>query len=231
MIAIENGIFGYSGRVVAEGINLEIDPKEIVAIVGPSGCGKTTILKTVAGSLPLMGGRILLDGQERDRHWLTQHLSRTLQNFPLLHWLSVEGNLKLLCKVRDITDIDFDNVLGEFSALHLKHKYPKTLSGGERCRASLAQAVITKPKVLLLDEPFSGLDLQVKEEIAKYLFSFANMNGSSVIFVTHDLHDACEYASRVVVLGGNSKTFIRAVVNPKESNSIALIRQHMLSNN
>ena len=231
MIGIEGAIFGYSDKTIAEPINLTIASKEVVAIVGPSGCGKTTILKTISGNLPLMGGMIRLDGCERDRIWLSQHLARTLQNFPLLHWLTVEGNLQLVCKVRKIPVVDFDKVLEEFSAIHLKYKYPKTLSGGERCRASLAQAVITKPKVLLLDEPFSGLDLHVKEEIAKYLFSFADLHGTSVIFVTHNLHDACEYAKRVVVLGGGPPTTIRAIVEPGEKDSISLIRKHMLTVN
>lgn len=231
MIEIERGIFGYAGKIVAESVNLNVSSREVVAIVGPSGCGKTTILKTISGNLPLMGGMIRLDGCERDRIWLSQHLARTLQNFPLFHWLTVEANLKLVCKVRKIPFVDFDGVLNEFSALHLKHSYPKTLSGGERCRASLAQAVITKPKVLLLDEPFSGLDLHVKEEIAKYLFSFADLHGTSVIFVTHDLFDACEYAKRVVVLGGSPPTTIRAIVEPGEKDSISLIRKHMLTVN
>lgn len=231
MIEIEKGIFGYANKVIADSVDLSVAPKEVIAIVGLSGCGKTTILKTISGSLPLIGGKIRLDGSERDRVWLSQHLSRTLQNFPLLHWLSVEGNLKLACKVRNIRNLDLDAVLVEFSASHLKHRFPKTLSGGERCRASLAQAVITKPKVLLLDEPFSGLDLNIKEEIASYLFSFAEMYGTSVIFVTHDLHDACGYANRVIVLGNSSLTTVKAIIDPKEGNAISLIRKYMLAEN
>ena len=229
MIDIDNGTFGYAEKVVATSITLRVAPKEIVAIVGTSGCGKTTILKTISGNLPLMRGVIRLDGHVREQAWLTQHLSRTLQNFPLLHWLTVEENLKLACKIRNMKNINFDRVLEEFSASHLRQSYPNTLSGGERCRASLAQAVITKPKVLLLDEPFSGLDLHVKVDIAKYIFSFADLHDTSVIFVTHDLHDACEYATRVVVLDGNSQTTIKAIVDPKEHHAIPLIREYMLA--
>jgi NitT/TauT family transport system ATP-binding protein len=231
MIEVDNGIFGYPDKVVAESINLFVARKEIVAIVGASGCGKTTILKTISGNLPSIGGKIRLDGKERDRTWLSENLSRTLQNFPLLHWLTVEENLSLACKIRKVSSANLDRVLDEVSALHLKQKYPKTLSGGERCRASLAQAVIINPKILLLDEPFSGLDLYVKEDIAKYLFSFADLHGTSVIYVTHDLHDACAYAKRVVVLGRSSPTTIKTIVSPEQENSIFLIRQYMLASN
>lgn len=229
MIEIEDAVFGYADVAVAGPISLKVSPKEVVAFVGPSGCGKTTILKTISGNLPLAGGQILLDSQKQNRLWLSQHLSRTLQNFPLFHWLTVEKNLRLACKVRKISGIDIDQVLNEFSALHLKDRYPTTLSGGECCRASLAQAMVTKPKVVLLDEPFSGLDLHVKEEIAEYLFSFARTHHSSVVFVTHDLHDACEYAKQVIVLGGKQPATIKSIIDPHQEDALRLIRQHMLS--
>ena len=103
MIEIENAVFGYADVAVAGPISLKVSPKEVVAFVGPSGCGKTTILKTISGNLPLAGGQILLDSQKQNRLWLSQHLSRTLQNFPLFHWLTVEKNLRLACKVRKIS--------------------------------------------------------------------------------------------------------------------------------
>lgn len=170
-----------------------------------------------------------LDAHAQEREWLVKHLARTLQSFPLLHWLTVEGNLRLAANIRGLGGLDVDRVLSEFSALHLKERYPKNLSGGERCRASLAQAVLAEPKVLLLDEPFTGLDLHVKEEIAERLFSFAETHGTSILFVTHDLYDACEYAKRVVVLSGRSPAIINAVVDPRVEGSVALIRKAMLS--
>ncbi len=211
-------------------VDLTIDKREVVAIVGLSGCGKTTILKTISGEIPLIRGAVHLDGHAQKRDWLVKHLARTLQSFPLLHWLTVEGNLRLAAQIRGLLDgLDVDRVLSEFSALHLKERYPKNLSGGERCRASLAQAVLAEPKVLLLDEPFTGLDLHVKEEIAERLFSFAESHGTSILFVTHDLHDACEYATRVVVLSGQLPATINAVVDPRIEGSVALIRKAMLS--
>lgn len=228
MIHIEQGYFGYDGIPVAGPVDLEVGRREVVAIVGPSGCGKTTVLRTISGAIPRLGGEIRLDGEVQDHQWRTLHCARTLQNFPLLHWLTVEGNLRLACKVRGTVVPDLDQVLMEFSALHLKHRYPKTLSGGERCRASLAHAVLLDAKILLLDEPFSGLDLNVKEEISSYLFGFCTGRNAGILFVTHDLYDACEHASRVVVLNGRRPSRVQAVVVPDGADAIHRIRAAML---
>lgn len=227
MIDVEAGEFGYGGKVVAGPVNLAVHPREIVAIVGPSGCGKTTVLKTISGEVPLIRGAIRLEGQGQERSWLVRNLSRTLQNFPLLHWLTVEQNLQLAATMKGVHALDVDRVLSEFSALHLTKRYPNTLSGGERCRASLAQAAVTGPKVLLLDEPFTGLDLHVKEEIAQRLFSFAESHGTSIVFVTHDLYDAREYAKRVMVLNGSKPSTVSAVVDPGDHNAVNQIRAAM----
>lgn len=231
MISIKGTLFGYPGCPIAGPIDLTIEQREIVAIVGPSGCGKTTILRTLSGELAPLEGSIQLDGRAQDREWLIRHLARTLQNFPLLHWLTVEENLRLASGIRGVNDLDVDRVLSDFSALHLKGRYPKGLSGGERCRASLAQAALAEPRVLLLDEPFTGLDLHVKEEIAQRLFSFAASHQTGILFVTHDLHDACAYAKRVVVLGGKSPFVIRAVVETRHEGALASIRASMLGVN
>ena len=231
MIEISNGNFGYDNKIIVESVNINVLEKEITAIVGPSGCGKTTILKSISGNLPLMGGMIRLDGKKQNQAWISENIAQTLQNFPLFHWLTVKENLMLACKIQNIPTTNISNVLEELSALHLIDKFPKTLSGGERCRASLAQAVITKPKILLLDEPFTGLDLHIKEDIARYLFSFTDIHNTSIIFVTHDLYDACIYATRVIVLGSTTPSEIKAIVNTKKKNSRQLIRNYMLNTN
>lgn len=228
MIEIEDAVFGYQGRAVAGPLSLRVPPREVLAVVGASGCGKTTMLKSVAGVLPLLGGGIRLEGRKRDREWLRANLARTLQNFPLLHWLTVEGNLRVACRLRGLSSADAAQVLAEFSAEHLMHKYPRTLSGGERCRASLAQAAITRPKILLLDEPLNGLDFHVKEGVAESLFSFCTSHNASIVFVTHDLHDACTYSNRVAILGGGPPATIAAIVNVDGASTVPLVRAHLL---
>lgn len=229
VLAVSGGIFGYDpNSPVTAPIDLGVLDGEVLAIVGPSGCGKTTVLKTIAGVLPLVGGSLLVDGAKQQRGWLSQNVSRTLQSFPLLHWLTVEDNLRLAGRVRGNHEVDVRQVLADFSALHLKDRYPLTLSGGERCRASLAQAALTRPRVLLLDEPFAGLDLKVKAEIAQFVFSFSRRLQGAVIFVTHDILDAVDYANRIAVMGdtgGRSRVVEIVKAGP---GALERVRTHLL---
>ena len=220
VLEIEDGVFGYHGIPLVGPFQLAIEVGKVVAVTGPSGCGKTTLLKTISGELPLIDGTIRLQGSPRERSWCIQHVVRTLQNFPLLHWQTVEGNLRLAARIRQVEGLDVDRVLSDFSALHLKNKYPGELSGGERCRASLAQAALARPKLLLLDEPFTGLDMQVKEDIAQQLFSFSKSHGTSIVFVTHDLAEALTQSDDIVVLGRHSSTEVRDAVDTKVPENI-----------
>ncbi|MDD9867849.1 MAG: ATP-binding cassette domain-containing protein [Candidatus Campbellbacteria bacterium] len=228
MLKIKDGVFGYAGKPVTKPINFEANQKEVVSIIGPSGCGKTTILKTISGTTPILEGELFVDGEARTKEWLNKNTSRTLQNFPLLHWLTVEQNLSLVVKLCGIKSIDINHILNEFSAYHIKDKYPHELSGGERCRASISQSVINEPKILSLDEPFNGLDWRVKDEIATKLFKFAESHSAVVLFVTHDLYDATLYSKRSVVLGKNKPSRIRRIVQSDESDSVEQIKSSIL---
>jgi NitT/TauT family transport system ATP-binding protein len=146
-----------------------------------------------------------------------------LQAFPLLHWLTVRQNLKLACRIRGVSPSQADEILLQLSASHLADLYPKQLSGGERCRASIAESVVGSPKLLLLDEPFTGLDLLVKEEVAQAMFNFAARNSISVILVTHDLEDATRFSDRVIVLGKNPITQIVADIPTARPNAAAAV--------
>jgi ABC-type nitrate/sulfonate/bicarbonate transport system ATPase subunit len=116
-------------------------------------------------------------------------------------------------------------ILNRFRAGHLLDRFPKTLSGGERCRASLAQAAVANPRILLLDEPFTGLDTFVKEDVAEALFQFARDEGAAVLFVTHDLEDARHYAQRAVVIAAGQPSVIAGVVRSDEDRWLERIRE------
>src|ERR1035441_6830552 len=131
-LAISNFCIGYGQKIVASIDNLEVAPAEVVALVGPSGSGKTTLLATISGAIPSISGTVEVIGAQRSTEWKLKNISRTLQNFPLLHWLTVKENLMLSAKIRRVAIDDVEGLLGSFQAAHLADKYPQTLSGGER---------------------------------------------------------------------------------------------------
>lgn len=211
---------GYNDQSVVTIPALTVDSAEVVAIVGRSGGGKTTFLSTLDGSLPPLSGEILMDGKPVRTSDLRKGVARTIQSFPLLHWLSVRGNLKLAARMKAVTlsDGEIERLMKQFAASHLIDRFPKEMSGGERARASLAQAAIGQPKLLLLDEPLTGLDPIVKTEVAEALFGFARTLGATVLFVTHDIHDAIHYSNRVAALSPGPPSRIVDVFDAAEPN-------------
>ncbi len=204
---------------------MEIRASEVVAIVGRSGCGKTTLLTCLSGDMEPAAGTYILAGAERGRGLRNTFVSRTLQAFPLLHWLTVQGNLALAARVRGVRKPDFKRILASFSAEGLSNRFPAGLSGGERCRASLSQALLGDPKLLLLDEPFTGLDTLVKQIVARNLFRLARASGAGIIFVTHDLNDALEFSDRVIALGSHGPAVIVGEVSPTSPSAMEELRR------
>ncbi len=203
---------GHRDRVVVRIDSMDVFGGEVLALLGRSGVGKTTALSAIAGTLPHTSGIIAIDGEPAPASGRVRLVARTIQSFPLLHWLSVRGNLALAAKIRGVDLVDAREILRLFRADHLIDRMPKELSGGERCRASLAQAAVGAPRALLLDEPFGGLDTWVKRGVADSLFEFARRHRSAVLFVTHDLHDAFEYADRAAVLAGQDPATVAGEV-------------------
>jgi ABC-type nitrate/sulfonate/bicarbonate transport system ATPase subunit len=227
---IEDSEFGYSAKTVIRIERLLLKRGERLGVVGASGSGKTTLLSAIAGASDPLRGVVKIDGASRDREWRIRNVSRTLQAFPLLHWLTVRENLFLACKIRRVSVERVDSVLVQLSSNHLANSYPRNLSGGERCRASLAQAVMGQPRLLLLDEPFNGLDFLVKEDVANAMLDYASETDIGVVLVTHDIRDAATLCDRIVVLGKSTVTQIIAEVEGKRPDSINLIEAALRTN-
>jgi NitT/TauT family transport system ATP-binding protein len=225
ILFISRASFGYAAEPIVEIGKLEVHSDEVIALVGPSGCGKTTVLSTIAGMRDPIAGRLEILGSARAARWRAQNTARTVQSFPLFHWLTVRQNLELACRIRGMPVNHVEGLLEQFSASHLANRLPRGLSGGERCRASLAQAAVANPKLALLDEPFTGLDSLVKEDVAASLFAFAKDNGIGVLLVTHDLNDAVSYSQRVLVLGDRPVARVLAEVQTSDGSALETIRQ------
>jgi ABC-type nitrate/sulfonate/bicarbonate transport system, ATPase component len=200
-----------SEKLVLENINLTINPGEKIMLVGASGCGKSTALRMVAGLEKKTSGSITLDGQEIISP--SRDLGVVFQQSTLFPWLTVKQNIFFSRSLRvnmfqsdkDIASAVYrGNALIELMGLEQsKYLYPSQISGGMQQRANIARALVSSPKVLLLDEPFSALDSQTRDVmhvITRHLF---NIEKTTVIFVTHDVNEALKLGDRIVVLSTN----------------------------
>ena len=195
-------------RVVVDHFDLEVRPGEFCVLIGPSGCGKSTVLSMIAGLERPSSGTILADGVK-----LTGTDPRTgfvFQNDAVFPWKTVLANVAAGPRFRgagrgEAIELAYQWIervgLGGFE----KH-YPYQLSGGMRKRVALAQTFVNQPGILLMDEPFSGLDSQTRQIMADELLGLWESLGSTVLFVTHDLEEAITLADRVVVLTSRPAT-------------------------
>jgi NitT/TauT family transport system ATP-binding protein len=187
---------------------LSLADGEFVALVGPTGCGKSTLLNVAAGLLSATAGETYVFGERLSG--LNRHAGYMFQADSLLPWLTALGNVSLGLEFRGMARRDAEARAHDWlqrvglSAHALK--YPHELSGGMKKRASMAQVFVTNPRILLMDEPYSALDVQTRQMMENELLSLWAEHRKSVLFVTHDLEEAISLADRVVVLSAGPAT-------------------------
>lgn len=175
---------------------------EFVSIVGPSGCGKTTILSLVAGLLKPTAGTVMLDGKPVGAP--NGDVGYMLQRDTLFEWLTVSANtllgLKVQKKLNEKSRAYAMNLLEKYGLAEFADDYPTRLSGGMRQRAALVRTLAFRPKLLLLDEPFSALDFQTRSDVAEDVRRIIAAEGVTTLLVTHDVPEAVCMGDRVIVL-------------------------------
>ncbi|MGQ0566863.1 MAG: ABC transporter ATP-binding protein [Gemmobacter sp.] len=200
----------YGSQIVLENLTLEVAPRSFLALVGPSGCGKTTFLRMVLGQERPTRGRILLDGAPLPPEPGPDR-GVVYQRYSVFPHLTVLGNVMLgpelrasrllgrrLGAARRALVADAQAMLAEVGLAGAEGKYPAQLSGGMQQRLALAQALMMKPRVLLLDEPFGALDPGIRTEIHGLMKRLWNSAEMTVVMVTHDLREAFTLATRIV---------------------------------
>jgi len=193
----------HEGPLVAlEPVSFTLGEGEFVSLVGPSGSGKSTLLHLVAGLEPATHGEILLNG-----HRITgpsRERGIVFQNYTLFPWLTVEENVRFpqqLAANRTLRDPAYPAYLLELMGLaKFARAYPRELSGGMKQRAAIARALVSRPRLLLMDEPFGALDAQTREDMQELISLLSRHEGVSVLFVTHDIEEAIYLGDRVLVL-------------------------------
>ncbi|HWU16511.1 MAG TPA: ABC transporter ATP-binding protein [Devosia sp.] len=198
----------FAKTAVLHGISLDIASGEFISLLGASGCGKTTLLRIVAGLESVTAGAVEIDG--RDVTGLPpekRDIAMMFQSYALLPHLSVAENVRFPLRMRGIGNREqqAEQVKAALETVqlgHLAERKPRQLSGGQQQRVALARAIVSKPKVLLLDEPLSNLDARLREDMQVELIEIHQRLGLTTIFVTHDQEEALSLSDRVVLLNG-----------------------------
>ncbi len=235
-LALENITVTFSARgagtqtyTAVSDTTLTIAAGEFVSVVGPTGCGKSTLLNIAAGLLEPSAGNVRVLGESLST--INRHAGYMFQADALLPWLSAQDNVELGLKYRgvapEVRRLRAEEWLARVGLAGHGHRYPHQLSGGMKKRVALAQMLILDPKILLMDEPFSALDIQTRQLMENELLDLWSADRKSVVFITHDLEEAIALSDRVVVLSAGPATrplgeFAIDLPRPRDVNEIRL---------
>jgi putative spermidine/putrescine transport system ATP-binding protein len=195
----------FAGHRALNAIDLAIRPGEFVALLGPSGCGKTTALRALSGLEGIDEGRILIDGEDvADVPTNKRDMGMVFQSYSLFPHMTVLENVEFGLRMRKVPGSARRDRAAEALDMvglgHLGARYAHQLSGGQQQRVALARALVTRPRVLLLDEPLSALDAKVRVQLREEIRRIQTELGITTVFVTHDQEEALAVADRVAVM-------------------------------
>ncbi|MFA0995072.1 MULTISPECIES: ABC transporter ATP-binding protein [Pseudomonas syringae group] len=224
-VSIENLQKSYASTSVFSDINCRIAKGEFVTLLGPSGCGKSTLLRCIAGLTPVNSGRILLDGN--DLVPLTpqkRNIGMVFQSYALFPNMTVEQNVAFGLRMQKVSADDSERRVAEILRMVELHdfakRYPHQLSGGQCQRVALARSLVTRPRLLLLDEPLSALDARIRKLLREQIRAIQRGLGLTTIFVTHDQEEALTMSDRIflmnqgrIVQSGDAETLYTAPVD------------------
>lgn len=214
-------------RLIAlQDFSLTVSDGEFVTIVGPSGCGKSTFLNLVGGlQIPDEGEVIVygsaVTGPGRDR-------ALVFQDYALMPWRTVEANIRFGLEMQRRIDDETDELVARYTELvglvGFEKSYPRELSGGMRQRVGLARALVTEPRILLMDEPFAAVDAITREVMQEEVSKIISRTGQTVVFVTHSIDEAITLGDRVAVISNRPGRVLEVVQidlpRPRQGNQV-----------
>lgn len=212
-----------SAQAALSDVSLEVEEGELVSFLGPSGCGKTTLLSIIAGLIKPTEGSVTLQNQSVEK--LENGIGYMLQQDYLFPWKTIEENILLGLKLtKTLTPSKKNYALDLLDQMGLKgfeEQYPKQLSGGMRQRVALVRTLATEPKLLMLDEPFSALDYQIKLRLENLVSNTLKSFGKTAILVTHDIGEAIAMSDRVFLFSPRPGRLYKTFSIPDELRNIA----------
>ncbi|MCT8166957.1 MULTISPECIES: ABC transporter ATP-binding protein [unclassified Pseudomonas] len=212
----------YAGNPVFQDIDCQIERGEFVTLLGPSGCGKSTLLRCIAGLTPVDSGSILLDGQDLvPLSPQKRGIGMVFQSYALFPNMTVEQNVAFGLRMQKVASAERQSRVAEALALvelsSFAARYPHQLSGGQCQRVALARSLVTRPRLLLLDEPLSALDARIRKHLREQIRAIQRELGLTTIFVTHDQEEALTLSDRIflmnegrIVQSGDAETLYTA---------------------
>lgn len=207
-----------SATTALSDISLEVEEGEFISFLGPSGCGKTTLLSIIAGLFQPTEGTILLENQSVNKS--KKKIGYMLQQDYLFPWKTIEENILLGLKIFGIEDSTRKeyafSLLEEMGLKGYEKQYPKQLSGGMRQRVALVRTLVTEPKLLMLDEPFSALDYQTKLRLEDLVSETLKSFGKTAILVTHDIGEAIAMSDRICLFSASPGQIHKSFEVPKQ---------------
>ena len=204
ILIFDDVLLKFGGETIYDGLNFTVKKGEFLCILGPSGCGKSTSLRLMGNLLEADGGNVSIEGLPPEHGW--NKLAYVFQSPRLVPWRSALGNVLLGMELRfeklakSVMGETANRLLDMVGLQNDKDKYPGMLSGGERQRVSIARALSVDPDIILMDEPFSALDLNTRWRMRSEIIRIWQETGKTVIFVTHDIDEALVLADRVLLL-------------------------------
>ena len=194
-----------NAAVAVQDVSLTVERGEFVTFLGPSGCGKSTLLKLVSGLSPVSAGKVSVNGMTPEN--ARQLVSFIFQDATLLPWRTVEQNvglgMELEYAARDARKERVARMLDLVGLSQVAKRYPRQLSGGMKMRVSIARALVTRPRILLMDEPFAALDEMTRDRLNEELLRLYAEQKWTVLFVTHSVAEAVFLSSRIVILAAH----------------------------
>jgi putative hydroxymethylpyrimidine transport system ATP-binding protein len=193
MIKINNLYFAYENSPLIEDFTLEVKAKEIVTIIGPSGCGKSSLIKLISGQL---------DNQNKNITLLDNHIGYQSQKNTLLPWYTIYENITLPLNIQNqkIDPQYINTLLATFDLTDYQNHYPKQLSGGMLSKANLLKTFIIAPNLILLDEPFTGIDTITKYKLTKWLRKTLKDQNKTSLYITHDYDEAINISDKIIIV-------------------------------
>ncbi|UVM54655.1 ABC transporter ATP-binding protein [Pseudomonas sp. B21-012] len=224
-VSVQNLQKSYAGSPVFNDINCQIERGEFVTLLGPSGCGKSTLLRCIAGLTAVDSGRILLDGTDLvPLSPQKRGIGMVFQSYALFPNMTVEQNVAFGLRMQKVNSDDSQARVREVLQLvelqDFARRYPHQLSGGQCQRVALARSLVTRPRLLLLDEPLSALDARIRKHLREQIRAIQRELGLTTIFVTHDQEEALTMSDRIflmnqgrIVQSGDAETLYTAPVD------------------